>query len=191
MLAAAACLSLFATACGTAEVSAEAAIGAMEEAFNTVKTEASEYLPEDAKSIEDSLDKVKKTLAEGDYRQALTDVQELAPSITSLQEAVTVKKAELTAAWEGLGGNLPAAVSGIRERLETLDESDSLPAGLTGEIVAAARTVYDTIVELWNQATSAFESGMLTDAMSLAQQVKTKVVEVMTSLGMPVPEALK
>ena len=43
----------------------------------------------------------------------------------------------------------------------------------------------------WTEASAAFQSGNMTDAIAKGQAAKAKAVEAMTALNMPVPEAAK
>lgn len=184
-------LGLLVAACGDGgKVPAEAALNAAQSAFDAAKTNAATYVPDQVKAVEDSLAATKATFAKGEYMQAMTEAQSLLPKIAALSEAASAKKADLTARWTGLNTALPNAVEAIQGRLADLSKTRRLPAGMTHESVAGAKTSLDSITATWAEAKIAFSSGNLPGAMAKAQAVKAKVTEVMTTLGMPVPESL-
>lgn len=182
-------LAFSAAACGKAP--AEAALNAVQAAFDAANVDAAAYVPDQVKGVEDSLAAAKATLADGDYAKVMTDAKALSQKVTLLTEAANAKKAELTTNWGQLSAGLPETVASIRTRMESLSAARRLPAGVTAEAVAGAKTSLDSLGTMWTEATTAFGSGNLVAAVGKAQAVKAKVVEVMTGLGMPVPDMLK
>lgn len=179
-------------ACGDGgKAAAETAMSALETAYNAVKEDGAKYVPDQAKSIDDAMTAVKDTLAKGEFTKALTDVQGLSAKVTELAPAIAAKKAELTKAWEGLSAGMPGVVQGLQTQLETLSKARRLPTGVTKEALEAAKGAVPALSTSWEDAAAAFKSANLTDALAKAQSVKVKAVELMTSLGMTVPDALK
>lgn len=179
-------------ACGDGgKAAAETAMSALETAYNAVKDDGAKYLPDQAKSLDDAMTAVKETLSKGEYTKALSDAQGLAAKVTELGPAIAAKQAELTKAWEGLGAGMPGVVDGLQKHVETLSKARRLPAGVTKEALDAAKTAVPALSTSWEEAAAAFKSANLTDALAKAQTVKAKAVDVMTSLGMPIPAALK
>lgn len=179
-------------ACGDGgKAAAETAMSALETAYNAVKEDGAKYVPDQAKGIDDAMTAVKDTLAKGEFTKALTDVQGLSAEVTELAPAIAAKKAELTKAWERLSAGMPGVVEGLQKQVETLTKARRLPAGVTKEALDAAKTAVPALSSSWEEAAAAFKSANLTDALAKAQSVKAKAVDVMTSLGMTVPDALK
>ena len=75
-------------------------------------------------------------------------------------------------------------VGALSSRLDILGKAKKLPAGLDAAKVTAAKTGLDGIKATWDAATAAFASGNVLDAVSKANEVKTKGAEIMASLGM-------
>lgn len=184
-------LTVFA-ACGDGgKAAADTALQALQSSYDGVKADAAKYLPEQAKGIDEALTAVQDTFAKGEYMKALTDVQGLTSKVGELGAAVAAKKTELTTAFEGLSAGMPAVVQGLQAQVDTLSKSKKLPAGVTKDAIDAAKAAVPALSTSWDEATAAFKSANLTDAMAKAQTVKAKAAEIMTSLGMTVPDALK
>jgi hypothetical protein len=116
----------------------------------------------------------------------------------ALTDAAAAKKAELakaqtelTKSWEDLSGGLPKVVDAIKSRVDILSQAKKLPAGLDKATVDGARTGLETINKTWTEAQEAFRSSNVADTVAKAKTVKTMAADIMTKLGMPVPEALK
>ena len=59
------------------------------------------------------------------------------------------------------------------------------------EKLAEAKSGLGEITQQWTEAAAAAQGGKLTDAIAKATAVKTRAADVLTMLGMPVPDALK
>jgi hypothetical protein len=187
ILAIACCVAL--VGCSTAKAPAEAAIKAADEALAGIKSEASVYIPEQLKGVEDALASAKDSFQKGEYQQALTAAKDLAAKAKDLATAVAAKKDELTKAWQEMSGGLPGMVNAIQSRVTMLSKSRKLPAGLDKDKFESAKASVPTITQTLAEASDAFKNGNLMDAVSKAKTVKEKATEVMNALGMKVPEA--
>ncbi len=176
-------------ACSTAKAPAEAAIKAADEALAGVKADASIYIPDQLKSVEDALATAKENFQKGEYQQALAGAKDLAGKAKDLASAVTAKKDELSKEWQDLSGGLPGMVGAIQSRVDMLSKSRRLPAGLDKDKFEAAKASLATVSQTLSEATDSFKGGNLMDAVSKAKTVKEKATEIMNSLGMKVPEA--
>ena len=177
--------------CASDKVPAEAAIKAAEEAVNTTVAEASKYVPDQAKSLQAALAAIKEKFAKGDYTAALNDAKSLPDKTKEVAAAASAKKAELTKAWEDLTAGMPKVLDAIKGRVDILSKSKKLPANLTAEKLASAKSGLDEMTQQWTAATQSASGGNLMDAITKGTAVKTKAAEVLTTLGMPVPDALK
>jgi hypothetical protein len=178
-------------ACASQKVPAEVAVKAAEQAFAAAKGEAVKYVPDQVKGVQDALDAAKASLAKGDYVAALTAAQALPAQIGQLQAAVAAKKAELMQTWATLNASLPQVVQAIQSRVDILSKSKKLPKGLDAAKLDSAKSGLAAITEAWGAATAAAGSGNLADAVSKAKAVKGQAVEVLTTLGMPIPSGLQ
>jgi hypothetical protein len=179
-------------ACGSRDKEpAETALKAAEEAINNVKGEASKYMPDQVASLESALASVREKLSKGDYKAVLSEAPALTSKAQEIASAAAAKKAELTKSWEEVSVGMPKVVDAIKNRVDILSQSKKLPAGMSAETLAQAKAGLNEITEQWTAATEASKSGNLTDALAKASAVKKKAAEVLTTLNMPVPEALR
>ncbi len=176
-------------ACNTAKSPAEAAIKAADEALASVRSDASVYVPDQLKAVEDSLAAARDSFQKGDYKQALAGAKDLAGNAKDLVAAVAAKKDELAKSWQEMSGGLPGMVSAIQSRVNILSKSRNLPAGLDKEKFESLKASLATVTQTWTEASGAFSSGNLMDAVTKGASVKEKAVEIMTALNMKVPEA--
>ena len=80
-------------------------------------------------------------------------------------------------------------VEAIQSRVNILSKSRRLPAGISKDKFESAKTDLSSITQTWTEASNAFNSGNLMDAVTKAKNVKDKAVEIMNAIGMKVPEA--
>jgi hypothetical protein len=170
---------------------ATAAITAAQSALDAVKDEAAKYVPDQVKPVEDALASAKASFEKKDYKAALASAQDVAAKAKDVAAAATAKKAELTKAWEDMSGGLPKMAEAIKSRVDILSQSKKLPAGLDKEKLEGAKADLATLNQSWTEASDAFKSGNMADAIAKAKAAKDKAVEVMTALKMPIPEAAK
>lgn len=178
-------------ACGdSGRAAAETAGRAAESAFDSVKTEARRYAPDQVATLEESVASMKERYAQGDYARALSDATGLAPRIAALKASALERKAALTNTWEAMA-DLPTMTAALEARIKALAKDRQLPADVTKDSVARAQRALASIRAEWTEALQAFTEGELARAVDRAQAVKARLLEAMASLGMPAPEATR
>jgi hypothetical protein len=183
--------AVMAVGCANQKAPAEAAIASAETAFAAVQAEADKYVPDQAKAVTDAITTAKDAVTKGDYQAALTTAQGLPSKVADLTSAIAAKKTALTATWTTLSSALPGVVQAIESRVGILSKSKKLPAGLDQAKFDNAKAGLASMTSSWGEATSAFGTGNLTDAIAKAESVKAKASEVLGLLNMPVPPALQ
>jgi len=183
--------ALFLASCSTDKVPAEEAIKAADSAFDAVKAEALRYVPAQAQEIEAAINTAKDSLAKKEYTAALNSAKDLASKAQDLAAAVAAKKEELTRSWGEMSSGIPKILQVIQSRVEILGKSKKLPAGLDKAKFEGVKSGLAEITQTWNDASAAFQSGNLNDALAKAKIVKEKAGEALTALGMNAPTALK
>jgi len=178
-------------ACASQKGPAEQAIKAAEEAINATKAEAVKYVPDQVKSLESALAAVKDKFTKGDYKAVITEAQALVGKAKGVLDAAKAKKEELTKKWTDLSQGLPKMVEAIQSRVDILSQSKKLPATITAEKFAEAKSGLTAAKEEWGKALESFKAENLTDAVSVANSVKEKAVKIMEILGLPVPGGTK
>jgi hypothetical protein len=137
------------------------------------------------------LSAVKDKFAKGDYKAALGEAQGLVTKANDLVASAKTKKEELTKSWTTLSEGLPKMVGAIQSRVDILSKAKKLPANLTAEKFAEAKSGLEAATADWAKAQESFKSGNLGEAIALANTVKGKAVQAMEILGLPVPPAAK
>lgn len=170
---------------------AAAAITAAQSALDAVKTEAAKYVPDQVRSVEATLASAKASFEKQEYKAALTSAQDVAAKAKDIGAAAAAKKAELAKTWEDMSGGLPKMAEAIKSRVDILSQSKKLPAGLDKDKLEGAKTGLATVNQSWTEASDAYKSGNMADAIAKATAAKAKAVEVMTALNMSVPEAAR
>jgi hypothetical protein len=75
-------------------------------------------------------------------------------------------------------------VEAIQGRMDILGKSKKLPKNLSQESYDSAKSGLEMIKSTWAEATTAFASGNVMDAVAKAKEVQTKGNEVLQLLGM-------
>lgn len=178
-------------ACSKAKGTAEQALKAAEAALNSGRAEAVKYIPDQVKAAEDALQTAKDAFAKGDYPAATKAAADVAAKAKDFAAMAAAKKNELMKGWEEQGKVVPDMIAAIKSRVDVLSKSRKLPANLDRAKFDDAKSGLAEISRMWDEANVAFKEGALADAIAKGKTVKDKSVEIMTNLGMKVPEAAK
>jgi hypothetical protein len=71
---------------------------------------------------------------------------------------------------------MPGLVAAAQTKMDAMSKSHKLPAGAADNMAS--------VNQAWTDASAAFQSGKLQDAMSKASAAKDKLMELQTTLGM-------
>ena len=189
LLATLAVLSL--VGCENQKIPAEQAVAAADAALVPIRDSALKYAPDQLQAIDAQLNGVKDNLAKGDYKGVLAAGPGIMTAISSLKDAASAKAADADAAlskakdaWSSVSTDVPKMVDAIQSRVDMLSKSHHLPANVTKDSLAGAKSGLDSLKSMWSDASSAASSGDYTGAMAKAQAVKDKAADIMKSLGM-------
>jgi predicted small lipoprotein YifL len=177
--------------CASQKGPAQQAIAGAETALAAVRDQAQKYVPDQLQAVESQLQAAKDAFAKGDYKAVLAAAPTISSAISSLGDAAQAKAAEAQAAlakakdaWSSTSTDLPKMLDAIQSRVDILSKSHHLPAHVTKEGLASAKSGLDSLRSMWSDASSAATSGDYSTAMSKAQAIKDKGTEIMKSLGM-------
>ena len=175
---------LFLTGCeDAAKTGADAAIKAGQTAFDAVKDEAAKYVPTEAKGVADALASAKTAFEKQDYAGALTTAKDIAAKAGELGPAAMKAKEQLTSGWNDAAGSLPKMMTEVQTRATALSKAGKMPKEAADQLTAAKGA--------WEEASAAFKSGNLADAMAKANVAKNDLTEVAKALGVKVAAAAK
>ena len=168
---------LLLAACDTAKKNAaEAAIQGATAAYGVVADQAAQYVPDQAKDVQASIQAAKDAYAKKDYSGALEAARNLPEQIKALRDAASAKKDELTAKLTELSSAFPQLLAAVQSREDSLKKAHKLPSGAADNLAS--------VRQVWSDASTAFQSGKLQDAMAKATIAKEKLAELEAKLGM-------
>jgi hypothetical protein len=163
---------------------AEAALKTAETSMNKVEAaEGARYAPEETKGLLASFTAAQEAFNKGDYKTSLEVAQGIPAKANDVVAAVAAKKDELGKAWAGLSG-VPAMVDQIKAKIEALSAMKKLPKGMDASKLEAAKASLADITKTMGEASEAFKSGNLMDAVTKGNAVKAKVSDEMATLGL-------
>jgi hypothetical protein len=179
---------LLGAACSGAKGTAQAAIAAADAAMATLPAEVAQVIPEQLQPLTDAVAAAKDQFGKADYAAALASAQEIPAKTAELAANVAAKKTELTSAWNELSIAMPRNLASVKAKLDQYAKTKP-PKGMDAAQLADLNGSYDAQVGAWADATTAFQSGNLADAMTRAMDIKTKVTAAMTAFGLAADES--
>ncbi len=180
--------ALLVAGCANKMAPAQKAIADTEAAVAAAGDDAAKYLPEQVQAVTDQVANLKAMFDKKDYKGVLAAAPAALTQAQGLASAAAAKKTEMmdmyAGEWSTLAGSVPQAVAAIQSRVDILSKSKKLPAGMDAATLDGVKTGLDEANTMWTQATSAQAAGDLEQAVSLAQQVKSKADGMLATLGM-------
>ena len=182
-------LAAFAIAgCANKMAPAQKAIADIEAAVAAAGEDATKYIPDEVQAVNDEVANLKAMFDKKDYKGVLAAAPAVLTQAQGLTSAAAAKKTEMMDAyageWSTLSSSVPEAVAAIQSRVDVLSKSKKLPAGMDAATLDSVKTSLAEANTMWSQATEAQAAGDLEQAVTLAQQVKTRTDELLTTLGM-------
>ncbi|MGD0278261.1 MAG: hypothetical protein ABSC11_03020 [Smithella sp.] len=179
--------TFFLISCSRDKDPADLAIKAAETSINTARAEAVKFVPDQLKSLENSLASAKDKFAKGEYKAALDEATPLDVKAKSVLVAAKAKKEELTKKWAETSQDIPKMIEDVQGKVDALSKLKRLPAKLKKDKFEEAKAGLASAKDEWTKAQESFKNANFTDAINVAGSVKDKVIQIMESLGMSVP----
>jgi hypothetical protein len=177
--------TLLAAGCSSQEQPATQAVAASEAALDTVRPDASKYVPQDLQAADAKLAGLKAELARKDYHQVLLDAPKFKEQVDGLEDAAVAKQTALAAAtreWQDLNAEVPKLVDAIQHRVDNL-KGGRLPKDVNKQAFEAAKSSLEEMKSTWAEATAAANAGNTTEAADKGRSVQTKAKEISQQLG--------
>ena len=175
------------TGCMSQKDPAANAVAQAEAAVADLRVDGAKFAPDELKTTEATLAKMKANLAKQDYKDVVADVPQFNKEVATLKETLVGRQTQVIAAtreWESLNAEVPKAVEEIQVRVDSLASSPKLPKEVDKHEFEAAKASLETMKTDWAAATAAFSEGNATEAADKARGVQNKVDEVKGQLGM-------
>ena len=179
--------AFFLISCSRDKDPADLAIKAAETAINATKAEAVKMVPDQVKSLDDSLAAAKEKFAKGEYKAALDEATLLPIKAKGVMAAAKAKKEELTKKWTETSQELPKMIEDVQNKVDALSKLKRLPAKLKKDKFEEAKAGLASVKDEWTKAQESFKNEKFTDAINVAGSVKDKVINIMEALGMSIP----
>jgi hypothetical protein len=161
-------------ACASQKEPAQKAIADIEATVAGASADAQKYVPDQLSDKQD-------------YAAVVTGAPAVMTEAQGLASAAAAKKDETMKAlndqWTSLSASLPATVTAIQTRIDTLSKKTSKKAA-AGIDLAAAKSALGDASALWSKAQAAFATGNLDEAVSTAKDVKSKLDALTATLKM-------
>jgi len=164
--------------CGAQKKSAETAMAQTVSAWNAIKAQAANIVPDEAKSIDDGIAAATAQLQGGDYKGALAAATSLGARVKELADALPQKTTEAQAAWAELSGSIPGTLATLEKRLKGL----KAPAPGTPNADQSPVVQLGHLKDGWNDAQAAGQAGRLAEAISKANEVREGAVKLLNDL---------
>ena len=175
------------TGCMSQKDPAANAVTQAEAAVAELRVDGAKFAPDELKTTEATLAKMKANLAKQDYKDVVADVPQFNKEVATLKETLVGRQTQMIAAtreWESLNAEVPKAVEEIQVRVDSLASSPKLPKEVDKHEFEAAKASLETMKTDWAAATAAFSEGNATEAADKARSVQGKVDEVKDQLAM-------
>ena len=174
-------------ACAGQKEPAQKLISDIEAIVTAASTEAAKYVPDQLAEVQSNLGTLKASFDKQDYAAVVTAGPGVLNAAQGLATAAAAKKDEILKAlndqWTGLAAAVPAEVTAIQNRIDSLSKKSSkkLAAGID---LAAAKSGLSEASSLWSKAQAAFAAGNMDEAVKTASDVKTRVDALAAALKM-------
>ena len=172
------------SACGSRDV-AENAVEQADAQLNEVRTQAAQLAPQELQAADATLANMKANLERHKYSVVVKEIPHLNQQFKTIGDAVLTGETLAAAAanqWAELNQEIPKTVEAIDARLNGIDKG-ALPAGMTKEAIATAKTDLETLRTSWAEATAAADAGKTVEATDKGRIVQSKADELMNQLG--------
>ncbi len=150
------------TACENAQkTAADAAIKGAQAAYAAVADQASRYVPDQAKDVQTAIQSAKDAFDKGDYAAAF-EASKALPGKVNADPAISAYRKERRTDRQVEGNERIDArvLTAVQTKVNALTKSHKLPAGAADGLASVKQN--------WTDASTAFQSGQLSDAMAKA-----------------------
>jgi hypothetical protein len=162
-------VAMLAPACASQKKAAEAAMAQTVQAYNAIKEQAMNIVPDEAKAIEDGIAAATAQLQSGDYKSALAAATSLGTRVKDLADSLPDKMKQAQSAWADLSGSIPGTLSALDKRLKGLKG----PAPGTPNAEQSPVVVLAGLKTTWTDAQAAAQAGRLAEAVTKGTKCAT------------------
>ncbi len=178
-------MAMLVAACAGQKEPAEKLIAEIQATVTAASAEAAKYIPDQLAGVQTQLNALKSSFDKQDYAAVVSGAPPVFAAARSLATAAAEKKDDALKAlndkWAVLAGTVPGSLTAIQNRIEFLAKKANKRAG-AGIDLDGAQSALSDAMSLWSKAQAAFATGNLEEAVRTAQDVKSKIEPVASSL---------
>ncbi|HTB86669.1 MAG TPA: hypothetical protein VK743_01885 [Steroidobacteraceae bacterium] len=172
-------------ACAGQKDPAQKLIGEIQATVTAASPEAAKYIPDQLAGVQTQLSALKASFEKQDYAAVVSGAPAVLGAAQSLATDAATKKDEVLKAlndkWTALAGSVPGYLTAVQNRIDFLARKANKKAAAGIDLEAAKSSLSDAMA-IWSKAQAAFAAGNMDEAVSTAQNVKSKVEAVASSL---------
>jgi hypothetical protein len=166
------------SSCGSQKGAAEAAMASTVQAWNGIKTQATNIVPDEAKAIEDGITATTAQLQGGDYKGALAAATSLGTRVKELADSLPEKTQQAQSAWAELAGSIPGTLATLDKRLKGL----AVPAAGTPHAEESPVVQLTGLKTNWTDAQADAQAGRIAEAVTKGNDVRAGAVKLLNDL---------
>ena len=178
-------MAIILAACAGQKEPAQKLLGEIQATVTAASAEAAKYIPEQLAGVQTQLSALQASFDKQDYAAVVSGAPAVLAAAQSLATAAAEKKDDALKAlndkWTALAGSVPGDLTAIQNRMDFLAKKANKKAA-AGIDLDGAKSALSDAMSLWSKAQAAFASGNLDEAVKTAQDVKSKVEALASSL---------
>ena len=171
-------VAMLAPACASQKKAAETAMAQTVQAYDAIKEQATNIVPDEAKAIEDGIAAATAQLQGADYKGALAAATSLGTRVKDLADSLPDKPKQAQSAWAELSGSIPGTLSTLDTRLKGL----KVPAPGTPNAEQSPVVQLAGLKTGWTDAEAAAQAGRLAVAVNKGNEVREGAVKLLNDL---------
>jgi hypothetical protein len=172
-------------ACAGQKEPAEKLIGEIQATVTAASAEAAKYIPDQLAGVQTQLNALKASFDKQDYAAVVSGAPAVLTAARSLATDAAAKKDEVLKAlndkWTALAGSVPEYLTTLQNRIDFLAKKANKKAA-AGVDLDGAKSALSDAMATWSKAQAAFATGNMDEAVTTAQDVKSKVEALASSL---------
>ncbi len=182
------CLLLLLQACSSQKEPAQAAFAQVQASVAPVSAELERYAPAEFEQLQAQIDEMKARLNTKDYEGALAARTKVMAALASASSVAGKQKNELSkqlsGVWKDFMTDMPKLLSQLNSRLAYLQGVVRLPAEVSADALQKAKEQVPELIAQWDAAVTLMKSRDADTAVSKAQAVRKRAIELGNSLGL-------
>ncbi len=176
--------ALFALTLACAKGPAKAALQAADDAVDAEKAEAKKYAADAYENVDAALKSAHDKFNASDFAGALAAAKDIPGKVEELKKQARAKKDEMMKDWAAMQAEIPAMAQRVNAKIDELAAMKKLPAGMDSAKLEGAKADLANSGKIWRDAAEAGVAGDVAAAKAKGAEVKAKLHDLMTTLGM-------